>query len=621
MAALAAVRQESTARYELAGATILSQTPDVPAVRATNKVDPAWSNLRNHLEGRLGNLRNWRNSWLQHWAVIATYLSPRRNIWLTQGATTQPSPNSMVRGRMINRAILDSTGTIAAQVCANGMMSGLTSPSRPWFKLKPALMNSGAIVDRDAQLWFDDVESRLYHVMAGSNFYATLHVMYGDLVEYGTAPMIIYEDVKQVIRCYNAVAGEYMIAVSSAMQPETLMRQFLMTVSAIVEMFGLENCPADVQELWRGKGGPLETEKIVCHAIEPNFSVASRNGQDVGNVVPSVFPWREVYWIWGSSGERPLSTRGFYDPPHVAPRWAVTSNDPYGRSPGMDALPDVMQLQLMTARQAEAIEKIVRPPLIADQTLKNQPSSILPGHITYVTQLATGNGMRPIYTVQPNLADMTANIQAIQNRIKQIFLNDLFMAILGLETVRTATDIQSRNAEKLTLVGPVIERFQNEALSPMIRRIFNIMARKGLLPPLPASLQKVPVQIEYVSPLAIAQRASSTVGIERTLGLVGSMAGVWPETKFVVDPVEAVTEYADFLSVSKKIIRSSDQVQQMMDAEMQQAQQQQQAQVALQAGQGAVDAAHTLSQTETGAGQNALQLMLGLGGAPAAGNA
>ncbi len=620
MAATAMIARDSTARYEEAGATILSQTPDIPAVKASNRVDPAWSNLRNHLEGRLGNLRSWRNSWLQHWAVIARYLDPRRNIWLTQGATTQPSPNSMVRGRMINQAILDSTGTIAMQVCANGLMSGLTSPSRPWFKLKPSLMAAGAAVDRDAQLWFDDVEARMYHVMSGSNFYQSLHVMYGDLVSYGTAPMVIYEDVKQTIRCYNAVAGEYMIAVSSAMQPETLMRQFLMTVSAIVEMFGLENCPADVQELWRSKGGPLETEKIVCHAIEPNFSVASRNGQDVGNVVPSIFPWREVYWIWGSSGERPLSTRGFYDPPHVAPRWAVTSNDPYGRSPGMDALPDVMQLQLMTARQAEAIEKIVRPPLIADQTLKNQPSSILPGHITYVTQLQTGNGMRPIYTVQPNLADMTANIQAIQRRIKEIFLNDLFMAILGLETVRTATDIQSRNAEKLTLVGPVIERFQNEALSPAIRRIFNIMARKGLLPPLPPSLQKMPVQIEYVSPLAIAQRASSTVGIERTLALVGSMVGIWPQTKYVIDPVEAVTEYADYLSTSKKIVRSADQVQEAVDAEAQQMQQQQNAQLALQAGQATVEAGKTLSDTEVGGGQSALSLMLGLGGQPA-GNA
>ncbi len=610
---------QATAVYEVADATLLAQTPEKvdPSNRDIGRIDPAWSTLRGHLEARIGNLRNWRLSWTQHWAVLAQYLDPRRNIWLTQGATTQPSPNTMVRGRMINRAILDNTGGTASQMCANGMMSGLTSPSRPWFKLRQSI---NMTLDAAGQSWFDAVEDRMYRVMAGSNFYEAIHTMYGDLVSYGTAPMVIYEHPKRIIQCYNTVAGEYMLAVGSDMKPETLNRQFLMTVSAIVEMFGLENCPADIQGLWATKGATLETEKIVCHSVEPNFPVSGRDGQK-REVLRGPFTYREAYWIWGSSGERPLSIRGFNEAPFVAPRWAVTSNDAYGRSPGMDALPDIMQLQLMTMRKGEAIEKQVRPPLLADQTLKNQPSSILPGHITYVPQLGPNNGMKPIYTVNPDLQYMIEDIKEIQGRIQRVFFNDLFMAVLNLDTVRSATEIVDRRAEKMTLLGPVIERFQNEALSPTIRRIFAIMARKGLLPPLPPSLRGVPVNIEYISPLAIAQRASATAGIERIFGVAGNLVGVWPEVKYKIDPLKALDKYADYLSIPREILRTDDEVHQMMDQEMQAQQQQQAQQNAIPATQGLADAGQTLSQTDVGGGQNALQLMLGLGGATPAGNA
>jgi hypothetical protein len=46
----------------------------------------------------------------------------------------------------------------------------------------------------------------------------------------------------------------------------------------------------------------------------------------------------------------------------------AAADPPYGRSPGM-------------VGQAEAIEKLVRPPVLASVSLKNQPSSILPGRV------------------------------------------------------------------------------------------------------------------------------------------------------------------------------------------------------------------------------------------------
>src|SRR6185437_5419999 len=122
------------------------------------------------------------------------------------------------------------------------------------------------------------------------------------------------------------------------------------------------------------------------------------------------------------------------------------------------------------------------------------------------------------------------------------------------------------------------------------------MERKGLLPPLPQSLQGVPIQIEYVSMLALAQRAAATAAMERTAGMVGQMYAIYPEVKDVLDPDEFLREYAELLNTPHKILRPAEIVAQLRQA----AAQKQQAQAQLQLGMAAVQGAKTLSDTPVG---------------------
>jgi hypothetical protein len=381
-------------------------------------------------------------------------------------------------------------------------------------------------------------------------------------------------------------------------------------------MFGIESVPRDVSELWATKGGSMDQERIVAHAIEPNFAIRGKTNQKV-QPLDSKWTWREVYWLRGTQADQPLSIRGFHDKPFVAPRWSTVSNDPYGRSPGMDALPDIMQLQVMSKREAEAIEKQVRPPMIASTSLKNEPSSLLPGHVTYSQVMGPGEGMRPIYEVTPNLADFEKAKGEVQARIRVCFFNDLFKMLADLPAVerRTAEEVAGLREEKLVLLGPVIERLQNEGLSPRIRRIFAIMQRRGLLPPPPPSLTGVPVQIEYVSMLALAQRAAATAGIERTYAFAGSIAAAKPEVLDNLDEDETINYYAELMGVPPKLVRDPKVVMQIRQNRAQQ----QQAAAMAQLTQAGVQGAQTLSQTDVGGGQNALASMLG--NASAKGNA
>lgn len=569
--------------------------------------------MRGHLEQRLVALRNWRQSWwTQPWADISEFLLPRRSIWLTQSMGGNPTPNNMTRGKQINNAIVDPTGTFALRVCAGGLMSGLASPSRPWFKMQPAIKH--VQLDAAAQAWLDETQDRIYTVLAGSNFYNAFAQECEDLVAFGTAPSIVYEDEKDLIRLYNPAVGEYYLAVDATGRVNALYRLFVMTVQQIVDFFTLEACPGPVQKAWEQKGAQLDVEWQVAHAIEPNFGVGSQNtGRLPGN-----FTWQETYWLYSANSDVPLSRRGFVESPFTAGRWATQSNDAYGRSPGMDVLPDIMQLQVMTRRKAEAIEKQVRPPLAADMSMKNQPSSSLPGHVTYVQNLGPSSGIRSIYEVNPDIRGMVEDITAIQQRIKVGLFNDLFLMLEQAPTAKmTAYEVAQKLQEKLQVIGPVIESLLSESLKPKLARVYAIMRRKGLVDPPPASLRGMPLDIEFVSMLALAQKASATGGLERLMALVGNMVAVFPQVRDNVDPDALLREYNDLLGNPGTILHGPEQVAQIR-AQQAKAQAAQAAQAQIQgwaqAAGNAAPAAQVLANTQVGGGQNALGAMIGGGG-------
>jgi len=607
-------KKETFAFYEKASAATLAKQPSDPVKEGGDKriTEKDWSILRGHLEGRLAMLRTWRNSWwIQNYSDLARFILPRRSIWLTQSAGGMPSPNTMARGQEINESILDPTATFAARICSGGLMSGLCSPSRPWFKVIPSMR--GVEIDDEARIWLDTVEDVVYTILARSNFYDSFSQECEDIVVYGTSVNIIYEDEKDIIRCYTPCVGEYYLASGATMRVDGLYRAFVMTIAQMVDFFGVDNCPPDIQKLWKEKGGAMTTERVIAHSIEPNFEIASGG---VGKV-KGAFSWREVYWVFGAGTKYPLSIRGFMECPFTAARWATQSNDAYGRSPGMDILPDVMQLQVETANKAEGIIKGLRPPLLAHSELKNYPSSQLPGHVTYLNDMGAGKGMRSIYEQQFDLNYISQDIAQIQQRIKVGLFNDLFLMISqGSHDRETATSVQARLIEKQNVLGPVIEN-QLEALKSKLRRVFGIIRRKGILPPAPASLSGVPMDIDFISLLALAQKAASTGGIEAIVNMGAQLAQIKPDVLDNINADELLQEYSSLLGNKQKILngpKTVEAIRQQRAAEQQKQQKMAQMGQMAEMANTAAGAANTMSQTDIGSGDSALASILGTSG-------
>ena len=107
--------------------------------------------LQNKLVGILTGLRNDRLPFWNMWRDIAEFYIPKRYTWLM-------SDKERKQYLQTNSSILDSTGTTAGKVLAAGMMNGITSPSRPWFKLR--LRDFADSMDYAARRWLDEVRVR-----------------------------------------------------------------------------------------------------------------------------------------------------------------------------------------------------------------------------------------------------------------------------------------------------------------------------------------------------------------------------------------------------------------------------------------------------------------------------
>lgn len=547
--------------------------------------------LRECVHKRWAVLKKERDSWLLLWREISDFLLPRRGRFLAGKGKNGAEKN----GRIIN-----SRGTLALRTFKSGMMSGATSPARPWFKLGVSdheLMESAAV-----KLWLDEVRRRMLAVFSGSNVYHALHQGYEEVGAFGTLCIILEEDFEDVIRATALTAGEYAIAENPRGEVDTLYREVPMTIRKLVERFGEESCSTAVRQAWTQKR--YDDEITVVHAIEPNLD------QQEGRSGWRGMAFRSVYYDPADEdASRVLGVRGYREFPALVARWDLTSPEVYGRSIGMEMLPDCRQLQQMEKRKAQGVDKMVNPPMQGPAALRNEMVSLLPGAVTYVSDTDPQKGLRPVYEVNPRIAELSAEIEKVERRIDETAFADLFLMLDRLEGVqpRNTFEIAERKEEKMLVLGPAHERLQNELYGPLIDRAFNIMDRAGLIPDAPPELEGRTIEVEYISVLAQAQKSVGITGIERTAAFVGNLAGARPDVMDKFDADQAVDEYAEIMGVSPKIIVPDEQVDRIRAARLEEKQAAQQ----MQASMAGVQAAKLLSETETGAGTNALQRMIG----------
>ena len=561
-------------------------------------------------------MENERSSFMPHWRDLGDFILPRRPRWLASDTN---------KGDRRNQKIIDSTATYSQRILRSGMVSGLTSPARPWFRVATEdldRMDSEAVKD-----WCFIVTERMRQVFNRSNLYNSFPLVYGDLSTFATAACFAEEDFDTVLHTNVFPIGSYCISVNGRGRVDCMTRRFNFTVKQIVGEFIRDHNTGAldwskgsdlVKNLW--DRGLYEEQLEIVHTVLPNAEWDQEAPESQYKKYQSVYyelgggialtPVDYPNYMLNNSPEESkfLRIKGYDRFPVLAPRWEVTGEDAYGTDcPGMVALGDIKQLQLGERRIAQALEKMVNPPMVAPASLRVSGMSILPGDTNYTDVREGQQGIKPAHEVNPQVLQIEQKQEQVRQRVKKAFFEDLFLMLASSDRREiTAREIEERHEEKLWALGPVLERMNQDMLDPLIDMTFGIMLKRGMVPPPPQELRGQNLKIEYVSVMAQAQKLIGLASLERFSGFVGQIATANPNVLDKIDFDHLVDVYGDSTGVAPGIVLPDEKVAQIRQQRQQQQQQQQQ----LAAAQQQAATAKDLSSADM-SGDNALTRAIG----------
>lgn len=516
---------------------------------------------------RLNRLKQKRNPWLHRCDEISKFISPfsgRFNV----------TDHQQTRNYDL---IYDNTAERSLNILVSGLATGATSPAQQWFKVN--LPDPNLMLDTNIAGWCTDVEHLLQRVFQKSNTYNSLHMLYKELCLFGVGVDLVLDDDENILRHHVLTAGEYCIESNNAGIVDTLYREFQLTTLQLIEEFGYDGVPDNIQRLY--DRGYLDEWHTVCHAIEPR-TTRYINLKDNKNM-----PFASYYFLADESESKGeiLREGGYKYFPALCPRWDVLTGETYGQSPANTSLPNVKQLQMECEIKSTALELITNPPIQAPAALRQEPINLSAGSISFTGGTGSEQLIKPIITGVGDINAITQDILSLKQDIKADFFVDLFLMIQNQQDDRkTAAEIYALKEEKMLVLGPVMERLQHELLSPLVEMCFLKLSERGLLPPSPENIANKPLELEFQSMLAQSQRSVDINSIDRLMSSVQALSSSMPEILDRINPDGLFDVYRNRLAVDPKIVRSLEDANSIRDARNQQAIQQAQMEQAQQAG-------------------------------------
>ncbi|HEY4161987.1 MAG TPA: portal protein [Dongiaceae bacterium] len=444
------------------------------------------------------------------WQEIAELVQPLRGDF-----TLQRNP-----GEKRTQKLFDGTAALAVENLAAGLWGMITNSANDWFALRSRLDESDE--NDETRIWLDEVTRRMRDAFGanGQRFYSRVMELYADLVTFGTGIFYVEENRENGEVHYSCRhLAECFIAENDREEVDTVYRRFQFSARQAHQKWG-EKCSPAVQ---RALEKEPERRFPFLHAVMPRADASAMGAAPRGRIAKSM-PFASYYI--DIEGRVLLDEGGYMEFPYQVPRWSTASRGTYGDSPAMLALPDIKMLNAMSKTTIVAAQKAVDPPLLAvDESavrgIRTHPGGIIYGGLDE-------NGRRryePLHTA----GNVNLGLDLEEQRRKAV-REAFFYSLLQMveQPNQTATEVLARQEEKLRLIGPHLGRIQSEFLDPLIRRQFGIMSRAGMLPKPSKQLAKAGIKIDYVSPLARAQKAGEGAAITRALEALAPLGAVRP---------------------------------------------------------------------------------------------
>ena len=493
-----------------------------------------------NIKERWNTMESGKSLWLPTWQEIADYVIPRKNNILTKS-----SPGS----KRMPVTLYDSTAIHSNDLLASSLQGAF---SMSWFNLKFA--DEALNEDEGAVAWLDECNKRMRKEFIKSNFRTESHEVFLDCTSLGTGLMLIEEKTLESagfngLRFTAFPVSDYAIEENAEGYVDTVFRKIEYTARQAYQIFG-ENAGKSALDALKKEPG-----KIIkyIHAVFPASEYAQK--------VPGAKKW--ISLVVCVDDTITVKVSGYHEFPYAVPRWSKVSGEQYGRSPAYNAMPDIKTLNKLKELGLTSLARDVDPPLGVPETLGKL--NLQPGK---------QNPMRPdlIEKIKPLLSNARHDVveiktEDLKDSIRKTFYTDQLQIQKMAQMTATEANITFELMQRL--LGPTFGRFESEKFSPTIDRSFGVMYRAGAFPPPPPSIQGADIDVDYVGPLARAQKQSEAKTIREWLGTVIEVAQVKPEVLDVPDFDAITKEFGRTLGVPEKFMRKIAEIKKIRDARAQ----------------------------------------------------
>ena len=499
------------------------------------------------------DMKQTRSNWERMWQEIAEYMIPQRADFTVKQSS----------GEQRREKIYEGTAVRALERSAAGLHNTLTSSAVPWFHLK---VQRALQEDRDVQLWIEEAERRLYDVFASpdSNFHPALHEFYLDLVGFGTGILYVVDEPGMGPRYRSYFLGQCFLMQDNLSRVDGVLRVYEHTARQLVQEYGEEGVPESVLRSYNSKD---ENKKFEClHCVK------KRRNHDVNAVGNLNMPWMSVYILMDQ--KHVLRESGFEEFPYIVSRWSRNSEELYGRGPGTSALPDVKMINLMEKVGLKALQKMVDPPLLVPDDGFLNPVRTQPGGLNYY-RAGLGRDDRIIPLQTGGRLDLNdAKIGQVRESINKTFFLDLLelpgpTAADGDVMRFSATEINARQRDRLSVLGPIVSRQEVEFLAPMVMRTLGVMESNGMLSPAPPALMNADFRVEYANPVSISMRTGELNSIAQLIQFLLPIAQIDPSVVQRFNTGRIAELGAEILKVPPSVLRTEEEMQELMLAQRQ----------------------------------------------------
>ena len=505
------------------------------------------------IKRRVSYLETDASAYRDHCQEIVNYIVPFR------ADITSKQQAGVKKMQFIN----DSTGTLALNFFGAGVSAKMCNAAIPWFDLKT--QDDYLDGNKDCRLWLDRVKRLFMNVFNRSNFYTADRVATIDDGAFGTAPMFVGEHPRWGCYYEPLSIGEIFVALDPYGQVDTVFRRYDLTARQIQTKWP-ETCSGEIKSHTDRSNSPDQTFTLI-HAVQPRTDRNPRKADKLN------MAWESVYMELNTN--KILQEGGFREFPYVISRYDVASGEIYGRGPGMIALPDIKELQIRKRDTTKAGQLRLAPPaILANEGFAGVPIKRTPWGFTFAN-LDAGKKMQDMVASFPIPGDLgwsDSEMEQMRTQIKAVFFYDLMLMAIQKEV--TLGEFMELAQEKMQLLGPYVGRLQTERYNPLFDRTFNLLWDQGKIltycgPP-PRELigpdGELKYKVEYVSPLAKAQKMAEVQGVVKAVGFIGQGAAIKPEIVDILDWDNATRMVLESGGVPSKFILSADEVKPIRDA-------------------------------------------------------